>query len=830
MKKTLKISGIVIGVIFLILLITPFLFKGKAERIAKEEINKQLNANVNWDSFNLSLLKDFPNLSIGMDYLSIVGVEKFDQDTLLSINKFSVSVDLMSVISGSGVHVESFLLKDPVVHAKVLADSTVNWDIMKATEETLEDPVDTTSSNFTINLKQFAIENATITYSDATMDLDMGIGDLNMELFGDFSAESTELNVKSSIEKVDFSMEGVQYLHNLKVGLDADLLADLNNMIFTFKENDLMLNQLNLGFDGFVTLLDEGYDMDIKLATKQTDFKAILGLVPEVFMADLSNIKTKGTLKLESEAKGIYIDENNLPAFSALLKVDNGQIKYPDLPKSIDNININVQVQNEGGSPDNTITEVKSFHFELADNPFDANILVKNPISNMQFVGGLLGTIDLGSVKDAIPLDSVEIRGIVDADFSIDGNMDMVEKEQYEKVKSTGKISLDKFFYDSPDLPDAVNISSASISFTPTAITLDKFDCIVSQSDFSLQGEIKNYLAYALNDKILYGKLNHQSKYINVNEFLIDETGQGEEVEDTTALELIEIPENLDLVFTSSIDKLLYDKLEITNAIGKITIRNGAVSLDGMGMNLLDGQLTMKGQYNTQNVSKPFVDFFFSANDIDITKTANSFSVIDSLMPIAKKSKGQITADLKYNSVIDNAMSPIISSITGGGNIKSNSIQVSHSKVLNGMASLLKNDKYKTMTAEDIDIDFIMKDGKIIISPFTPKVFGKTITVKGEQGFDQSLNYIVQTPISRSEVAGALSFMGGGFSNAGEDLLVDVIIKGTAKDPKMSLDVSKATKQVQKEVGKEAEKIIKDVMKDENVKKTVDDLRKKLGF
>ncbi len=832
MKKFFKVFAIILSVFILLILITPLLLKGKIENIAKQEINNQINATVNWDDFSLSLIRQFPSLSINMSGLSVVGSQQFKGDTLLSLNKFLVSVDLLSAISGEQLEVETILMDHPFIHAQVLADSTANWDIMKYSSEEIEeeDTVLTSSSNFGIKLQQFKIKEGSIKYDDATMNLSSSINNLNVNLSGDLSANTTDINLNTSIESVNLSMDNIEYLNNLSASLSAIILADMDKMIFTFKKNDLMLNRLNLGFDGAVSMLEYGYDLDLKLNTKQTDFDAIFGLIPEEFMNYVEGIDTKGKLTFQSTVKGIYKDAENLPAFNITLNLEDGFVQYPDLPKSIQDININVIINNKGGSADNTISEVKQFHFKLGSNPFDASMLVKTPISNAQFKGGIYGIVDLESLKEAIPLDSFDIKGIVDADITINGDMRTIDTEAYEDIQFNGDMSLNQFYYSSKDFSQAVDIPSAVLKFSPKNIILENFDCKVGSSDFNLKGKIENYLPYIFKDETVYGSLIHKSELIDVNEFLLADSEEEMNVEDdTTAMKAIEVPQNIDFVFTSSIDKILYDKLEINDTKGKITVRNGIVKLDGMDMSLLDGKIIMGGEYNTQDNTKPFADFTFNATNIDITKTANSFSVIDSLMPIAKSSKGKISATLQYNSLLDNEMSPVISSITGGGNIISQSIEVSNSKVLNGMASLLNNDKYKKMKAENIDLNFILQDGKIIVKPFSPTVFDKKLTVYGEQGFDQSLNYVVKTPVSRKDVAGALGFLGGGFADSGSDYIVDVIIKGTAKDPKMSLDLSQATKQAQEEVGKEAEKVIKDVLKDENVQKSVNDFLKSFG-
>jgi len=402
----------------------------------------------------------------------------------------------------------------------------------------------------------------------------------------------------------------------------------------------------------------------------------------------------------------------------------------------------------------------------------------------------------------------------------------MIEKEQYDQVQANGKVLLTDFSFSNADLPQGILISQAEMTFSPRYVDLKSFSSQIGQSDFDLDGRLENYLGYVLKDGILKGKLTHYSKYINTNEFMTEEpeSDLSELPEDTTALEIVEVPKNIDIVFASKIDKLLYDKLIINNAIGTIVVRDGRVLLDGLNMNLLNGALTMSGQYNTQDMKKPFVDFQFAGQNIDINMAANSFSVVDSMVPIAKKAVGNVSPNFNYYSQLGDDFMPVIETMDGKGNLKSKGVEVSGSKIQNGLASMLKNEKYKVMKAEDFNINFKIDKGNVIVSPFKTKVYGKELEIQGVQGIDQSINYKMTMPFSRKEVAGMAGLMGMSLPTSGDDLMVDVIVTGTIKEPQLKLDLEKASKEVGKELEKEAEKAVKKILEDPDTKKKVDDL------
>src|SRR5947207_1666461 len=113
MKKFL----IIIAIIFILLIgaaiLIPFLFKDKIVAKAKEELNKSLNAKVNFGKFDLTIVKSFPNITFCLDKFSIVGINEFEGDTLAYINSLDVRLNLWDVIGGSQMKIKSISLDKP---------------------------------------------------------------------------------------------------------------------------------------------------------------------------------------------------------------------------------------------------------------------------------------------------------------------------------------------------------------------------------------------------------------------------------------------------------------------------------------------------------------------------------------------------------------------------------------------------------------------------------------------------------------------------------------------------------------------------------------------
>ena len=57
------------------MIIVPYIFKDKIVAVVKNEINKNINANVDFNRVGLSLFRNFPDISVRLTELSVINNE-----------------------------------------------------------------------------------------------------------------------------------------------------------------------------------------------------------------------------------------------------------------------------------------------------------------------------------------------------------------------------------------------------------------------------------------------------------------------------------------------------------------------------------------------------------------------------------------------------------------------------------------------------------------------------------------------------------------------------------------------------------------------------------
>jgi len=830
MKRLIKIIAIIVAILFLIVLIVPFLFKGKIMNYTQQQINKNLNAKVSIENISLSFIKNFPNACIGLKKLCVIGVDSFEKDTLIYIDKFEVVANIGALLKNE-INIKKIILNKPVIHAIVDQEGRANWNITKPDTSIKEEIKDSIPSEFKtkIALKKFEIKQAIITYNDYKSKIFTGIYNWNLFLKGNFSKDFTELNLKSNIAKLNFRYGFINYLKDVMVDIVTNIDADLVNKSFSLKQNHIALNDLYLGFEGLFSMKDSDVVVDMSFATKKTDFKSLLSLVPAIYKQNFKELQTGGKLTLDGNIKGVY-SKNSLPDVSLNLLIENAMFKYPSLPKTADNIQINAYAYYDGRNIDNSIFDLKKFHVDFGGNPIDITFSIRTPKTDMNLKASFKTDIDLMTLKDVVPLENTELSGKLFSDIYLEGYMSYIEKQDFEKFIADGKLNIENLKFSSQSLPQKLVINNAEVVFSPNYVDLKNFVMDIGQSDIKLKGKLENFLAYVFKDGIFKGNLDLKSDLIDINELMTGEKTTSTKEVDTTKMEMIKIPERIDFTFTSYIGKIYYDKLVIDNFEGIVKVNNQKLMLERVNLNTLEGKMLLGGEYNTQEKDKALIDFNFNAMDISIPAAVKSFSTIEKLVPIARNTTGKVTIMASYTGFLDQNMNPILNSIRSKGTLSSKELSILKANMFVKLGEALKTKAFDNMTLKDVNIHFEISEGKIFVEPFNIKLKNTDLLIGGSQGIDKTIDYTIKVSMPKGELGkeaeafvnnlAAQLIRSGVKYEMGENIVYNVKVGGTIMKPEFSINLVGQSGQTVKE---ELKEIIKQELqqKKEEVKSTI---------
>lgn len=777
-KKTLKIAGITLGVILLLLLILPFAFQGKLAKLVKEEGNKMLNAQFDFRTLNISLLRNFPSASVSLEDFWLKGTGPFENDTLIQAGELTAAVNLFSLFGDGGYDISRIIVKDTRVHAIVLEDGRPNWDVMKPSPDAETPEDETAQETFRIKLQKLSVDNLSVVYDDRQGGVFADLSRLEADCSGDFGSDRTVVDLKMETPSLTCRTGGIPLLNKVSLEADMDVDADLAGGKFTLRENMLRLNAIQLNLDGWLAQTKQGMDMDLRLNTNEVGFKELLSLIPAIYAKDFQDLKTDGKVTLNAFARGSIEGNTKVPQFEVNLDVKDAMFRYPSLPAGVEKINISALVRNAGGPLDATEISVAPFDFVLADNPFSLNATVKTPVSDPDFHLTARGKLDLGKVKEVYPLDDMQLNGLVQADLELGGRLSMVEKEQFEQMQAKGSLRLNQMKLVLKDMPP-VDIQQSVFTFSPRYLQLSETTVNIGKNDLTLDSRFENYLGYALKGSTLKGTLNVSSNHLNLNDFMsADTTAAVAEVPtDTVAMGVIRVPENIDFQMQASFRELLFDKMTLTDGKGTLLVRNGTVDMRNLSFNTMGGSVTMNGAYAAPQNKQPELNAAFNMRNISFAQAYQDLGLVQQLAPIFAGLKGNFSGNLQIDTPLDATMSPVMSAVQGKGALSTKDLSLSGVKFIDQVADIVKKPSLKEIKVKDLNIDFEIKDGRVTTKPFDLKLGDYNMNLSGSTGLDQTIDYTGKITMPADGIASKLG-------------TADMTIGGTFTSPKVGIDMA----------------------------------------
>ncbi|WP_370424656.1 AsmA-like C-terminal region-containing protein [Tenacibaculum dicentrarchi] len=838
MKKIYKILLTIFIALLMLLILTPFLFQDKIITLVKKTVNNNITAQLDFSNSNLSLFRDFPNASVQLSNVSIINKKPFEGDTLLFAKKINLELKLTELFKKTSeqLNIQSFSIDDANVTVLVNEIGVANYDIAKPSDVKTEN-TDETPSNFGLSINSYAINNALIKYHDKKGKLKVKLTDFNHSGSGDFSQKKSELNTSTST-LVSFEMDGASYAKNQKITLDAILGMDLVNSKFSFLKNEAKLNNLPLIFDGYVQINDNNQEIDLNFKTPSSDFKNFLGLVPKTYTKSIENVKTSGDFSVAGTVKGL-ITNKKIPLLDISLKSNNASFKYPDLPKSVRDINIDVQLKNTSGYLNKTFVDINKLSFKIDEDVFSGNGKAYSITTNPTIDAKLNGTLNLANINKAYPVDlENELQGILKANLHTKFDLKAIENNTLSRIKNNGNIELNDFVYASKDIVNSISIKNSNVSFTPTKIILNKFNATTGKSDLNATGNINNLLGFLLADKKLKGTFNLKSNAFHISDFMQESTDDNQKEEENTKEEqqpdtVLKIPAFLDCKILADAKTVYYDNLTLKNVKGTLLIKDEKAILQNVNANMFKGQISFNGEVNTKEKT-PVFNMNLGMKSFDISESFNGLDLLKSISPIATALNGKLNSDINLSGNLNGDFTPDLASVSGKAlaELLSTKIEPKNSKALSLLNNKLSFLDLSKLDLSDIKTQLSFDKGQVSVKPFKLKYKDININVGGNHSFDQKMNYNVTLDVPAkylgSEVQGLLSKVSTKDQNTTVPITAN--ITGNMKNPAVKTDLSSSvTKLSQKLIQQQKDNLINSAISKVSESKTIDKINTKLG-
>ncbi len=728
MKKTFKklFLSLISLIIFLLLLSISinYFFSKNIDDFVVHSISENINAECSINNIRLNIIKSFPHISVELQKLKLSEASGFDNDTLLYAKKILIEFNILQILK-KDFNINRVIVENGKLNLKYFNNSG-NYNVLKKSKKKI------------VNLKDIKLYDSRIQYHDSSTNIISNADQLEINFI--HSEENQILSVKGDIMMDSLKVKGKNYIERKKMSVNISLVLNKNKI--EINPSKIKIEELHKNIQGEIR--DKNNILLIIKGEKQK-INSIMYCTPKYLKHIYNSLELDGFITYTAKLEGI-VDENNHPFFSMDFEVEDGSFnteKKFKLTTEILKGNINNGDERNVLSTEINVTEFNAISY---NSTLSGSFSIYNLNAPLLKTSSFISKWNLQDLNNYIAKSPFEnLSGFLSAKTDYYGRVEFNQnfKNYVYTASYTSDVELSnvKFLYGDSNFPFLINHAKTKIKNTLANIDLLEFT--IGDSDFSFQGEIKDFPKFIANQENsieITGNLN--SIYIKFEELLKIKSA------DTNNLSKNTFPKWCNLNLLLNINNLTYKTLVLKELNGKLKYNDLFFSFDSIQANILNGKLKFNGKLYEYDKNHISLLSKIKLKTINIRNLFSTFNNFNQSFIQDKHLKGLASGEIDLRS-------------NWGPNFKLNSdnLKVTAEYIiekgelinfspLNKLSSYVNVEDLKHVKFSKLENSLEIKNRLITIPKMDIKSSVLTVSISGTHNFNNEIDYDIQLLLS----------------------------------------------------------------------------------
>ncbi|RXK87149.1 AsmA family protein [Filimonas effusa] len=562
-RKTRKriIRIVLIPVIVLVLLVgiaATILFtqQDRLVKLAVKELNKQLQGELVINGSNISLLQNYPYISIGLKQVQFYANKQKNAKPIYESERLYIGFSLTDILQQK-YHVKVIALKNG--HLDLVQDNAGRLNIVEASRMKTDTSTvtDSSSTELDLNLKKVVIKDMLVAYSDKKSG--QHFTSRISKIQSSFKMDSLLIHAKlNGAMLLDYTRPGDTVLFRHK-HFETDLEFSYNkaSKMVNLPVGKLKLEEARFNITGTADLAHDN-TVDLRIKGDKPDFKQLFSFAPEAVTQELGRFKYDGHLSFDGHIKGA-IKQNQLPLIELSFACDNAWLHNTKANKRIDSLAFKgfytngpahslktseLRLMGMNARPDKGIFKG---NFVMRDFTDPKLFMQVNSELELAFLGAFLGIKDLERLTGHISL-KMNFKELVDIGAPEESMARLSQGIQSE-------LTIRDLTFRIPNYPHMIRNLDLHADMKDGFVCLDTLSFNLGHSDFKMKGTLSDLPAlFHQQQKPVQLTFSAASQRMIMKELLAFDTAKSNKAKE----EILGF--NIGLSLETSVNELLHPK------------------------------------------------------------------------------------------------------------------------------------------------------------------------------------------------------------------------------------------------------------------------------
>jgi hypothetical protein len=739
-KKSVRLilAGIALFVILFVVLglCVAFVYGDKVKSYVIEQLNKQLNTQIIVEAENIhfSVLTNFPSASV--EFRKVLALDAIPgstnkTDTLFFAGTISLQFNIMDIFRRNYL-IHKLSVYDVILKVKIDKQGNDNYHFWK------NNP-DHSSANFAFELNKIVFKKATVFYSDLQNRQVYILQIPRGTLSGKFTEQTYQLSTDLQVYIRQIKSVNTVYLKEKKGELKANFFINRETGSYVVQIGSIKVAELNFDLSGNIAYKDSSAFVDLQLKGRDLDISSALSLLPDQYRNKVGDYSGRGNFYFISSIKG-RVSRFETPLITASFGLHNGDLLHKKSGLSLKDLTLAGTYTNKGTSR----FSIQHFSGKFNKGALSGNASIENfenPVLNLN----ISANFDLANFQKVAAIDTIEsIEGRVKLTLSYKGkfpiskNKNLFIEEDLKNAVTSGNIALSGVsirFKESKNRFDSIR---GYFEFDNNGIDLNNFCGRVSNSDFDLNGSIKNVLPFLFLDKeVLNIKAQLKCRELDLDELLLNEN---KSTRHDTIYEL-RFSKYLHLDVQADISALRFKHFEAKGISGYIALHDKQMVIDPVSFNSMDGKINGKVKIDGNGDKRLLISCSASLEHVSINKLFEELDNFGQTTLTDKNLRGILSCNLLLSSEWSSKLEVNPDKIKASAEVKIEKGELLDFKPLKSFSKFINLKELEDIKFSTLENQIEIRNRTIFIPKMELKNSALNLSCSGQHGFNNEIDY-----------------------------------------------------------------------------------------
>ncbi len=775
----------------------------------QNKANDYLQTEVKVDKIDLDFYHHFPQISIQLDNPLIFDAIEGSTDTFLVASNINLSLDLLELIRGE-YSVNRVSIENARIKIKIDESGNNNYTIFKsnATEK---------DTSFQFNLEKVLLSNVALEYIDQRINNNHSVLAKELEASLSVSDKRIKIDLLGDLYSDHIGIRGERYLKQKAVALDCNLafLSDSRELVIS--PSTIKIGASAFSISG-VYINNEHNTTDIHIEGDNTNIQTIVALLPNDIATKLNEYQSEGNVFFSGDIKG-NISKQESPQITCDFGFKNASFYHPATKQSINNATLTGRYSNgEQRNLSTSFIDLKDVSGSIGSGSFNGNFNYRN-FESPYLKMNLHANLDFSRIMLMYPVKEIASpSGIFRIQANFDGSLHDLRTNTH-KVRSSGSFDIQKVgFLWVPNKLKVQNLDG-NFLFNNSDLGITAFSGKVGNSDFSLSGFFKNFVAYLFVDNVnLKMEAGIESNMLDLDELLSSDN--------TVSTDKNNYRFNLSPKLSFDIDchvkNLKFRHLTGNNIgknlIGDLHLYDQRLTFNSIKFDLAGGRISSHGFVNVQDTANYKAHITGNVETVQVDRFFDIFENFGQTFITEKNLSGTVSADFDTKLFFNNQL--VFDSDQLLGDLH---ISIENGKLMNlapleemGFFMRTKNyDKYlKNSNLSDISFSTLknsihIENRKMVIPEMEIKSSSADFTIRGTHSFNNEIDYYVSVPLINYQKRADREDRGINRNNDTGEFYLHMQLVGTVENFEINIDKKETIESAKEKIGNEIQNLVK---------------------